>query len=215
MITARRNTERLRMDWGWWKGAVCATMTPTGPQRHQFHSLPAMVEDVIQPGGVFDWHPHQDIEIVNYVASGNLAYRDQHGQRAGEFGRITAGTGIVHSDLNPSDVEPEHGLTIWTDPEQPGLLPSVEHGVFPLEEQRDAWLLVASQDGRAGSLTVHQDVDMYHALLAPGQPVHHGLRPGRAAWVQAPWRAAGGGHRACGEQRISPPCATCPHSSTR
>jgi redox-sensitive bicupin YhaK (pirin superfamily) len=142
-----------------------------------FRSLQVLAEDIIQPAGVFPWHRHQDVEILTYVASGTLAQRNQHGHqvtlRAGEFGRVTAGTGIVHSDLNPSEVEPAHGLT-----------PSVEHRAFPRKEQHNIWRLVASHDGRDGSLTVHQDVEVLHALLAGCSVLHHHVRPGCGAWVQ-------------------------------
>lgn len=189
MLRIRYSATRGHRDLGWWQ--VASTFSAEeffDPEWMGFRSLQVLAEDVIQPGGVFPWHRHQDVEILTYVASGILAQRNQHGHQvileAGEFGRVTAGTGIVHSDLNPSEIEPAHGLTIWIRPDRCGLTPSVEHRAFPREEQRNIWRLVASQDGRDGSLSVHQDVEVFHALLERGSMLHHRVRPDCGVWVQ-------------------------------
>jgi hypothetical protein len=128
------------------------------------------------------------MEIITYVIDGALEHKDSLGTgevlRPGEVQRMTAGTGIRHSEFNPSPTEPVHLLQIWLTPERRGLTPGYEQTAFPEAERRGRWRLVASRDGRVGSVTIHQDAVVYATLLEPGEAVTHELRPGRHAWVQ-------------------------------
>jgi redox-sensitive bicupin YhaK (pirin superfamily) len=145
-------------------------------------------EDVVQPGQGFDTHGHRDMEILSYVLSGTLAHRDSSGGggelRNGEVQRMSAGTGIRHSEFNGSASEPVHFLQIWLLPDRPGHHPSYEQKVFPAEERRGRLRLVASPDGAERSTVIHQDVRVHATLLADGQSVELPLAPGRHAWVQ-------------------------------
>jgi redox-sensitive bicupin YhaK (pirin superfamily) len=140
------------------------------------------------------------MEIVSYVLEGALAHKDSLGTgsviRPGDVQRMSAGTGVRHSEFNASKTEPVHFLQIWIIPERKGLEPSYEQKTFPAEEKRGTLRLVGSREGRDGSVTIHRDVDLYAALLAEGQTVTHRLRAGRTAWVQV----ARGTARANGEQ---------------
>jgi redox-sensitive bicupin YhaK (pirin superfamily) len=145
-------------------------------------------EDRVQPGKGFGAHPHRDMEIISYVLEGALEHKDSLGTGSvitpGEVQRMSAGTGVTHSEFNPSHDEPVHFLQIWILPEQAGLPPSYEQRAFPAAEKRGQWCLVASRKGREGSITIHQAVDLYACVLAPGEAVTHHLAPGRSAWVQ-------------------------------
>jgi len=145
-------------------------------------------EDRVQPGQGFGTHPHRDMEIVTYVLEGGLAHRDSMGHGStihpGDVQRMSAGTGVTHSEFNASRTEPVHFLQIWILPDRTGLAPSYEQRRLPEEERRGRLRLVASPDGADGSVTVHQDACLLAALLAPGQAVGHALAPGRHAWVQ-------------------------------
>jgi quercetin 2,3-dioxygenase len=140
------------------------------------------------PGSGFPTHGHSDMEIISYVLEGALAHEDTTGTKAlirpGEVQRMTAGTGIRHSEFNASKTEPVHFLQIWILPERDGLAPGYEQRAFSDEEKRGTWRLVASRDGREGSVTVHQDVDLYASLLGEGERLAFDLRPGRHAWLQ-------------------------------
>jgi quercetin 2,3-dioxygenase len=145
-------------------------------------------EDVVSPGQGFDTHPHRDMEIITWVLSGALEHKDSLGTgsviRPGDLQRMTAGTGILHSEFNGSKSEPVHLLQIWIFPEKRGLTPSYAQTSFPAAERKGQLKLVASRDGRDGSVSFHQDASLYAAALAPGQKVTHTLAPGRAGWVQ-------------------------------
>jgi redox-sensitive bicupin YhaK (pirin superfamily) len=145
-------------------------------------------EDRVQPGQGFGSHGHRNMEILTCVLAGALAHRDSlgHGStiRPGDVQRMSAGTGVTHSEHNASDSEPVHFLQIWILPEREGLAPGYEQRHFGAAERSGALRLVASRDGRDGSLTLHQDVDVHATLLAPGQSLELALRPGRHAWVQ-------------------------------
>lgn len=153
-----------------------------------FRDLRVLNEDRVAPGEGFGAHPHRDMEIVSYVLGGALAHRDSlgHGSkiRVGDVQRMSAGSGVVHSEFNASDSEPVHFLQIWILPEREGLEPGYEQRHFEPESRRGRLRLLASRDGRDGSATLHQDVDLYAALLAPPERVELSLRPGRHAWVQ-------------------------------
>jgi len=164
------------------------------PEQMGFRALRVINDDQVAPGGGFDTHPHRDMEIVTYVLDGALQHRDSLGNgsviRPGEVQRMSAGTGIRHSEFNASRQEPVHLLQIWFLPAQRGTEPSYEQRPLP-PGVRAALTLIASPDGRDGSVTVHQDVAMYAAQLEPGMTVTHSLAPGRHAWVQL---ARGRGH---------------------
>ena len=158
------------------------------PQWRGFRSLRVINDDRVAPGGGFDTHPHRDMEIISYVLECALEHKDSLGTGSvitpGEVQRMSAGTGVTHSELNPSRSEPVHFLQIWILPERAGLPPSYEQRAFPTAEKRGKLRLVASRDGREGSVTIHQAVDLYTSLLAPGEVVTHLCTPGRYAWVQ-------------------------------
>lgn len=158
------------------------------PAHQSFRSLRVLNDDKIAPGGGFGMHPHRDFEIVSYVAAGELEHQDSLGTgsviRPGEVQRMSAGTGIMHSEFNPSKSTPVHLLQIWLVPERRGLTPSYEQRSFPLDERRSQWQLLASHDGRADSVTIHQDAEIYGTILEPGETVRHALQPARHAWLQ-------------------------------
>ncbi|MBI2784212.1 MAG: pirin family protein [Gammaproteobacteria bacterium] len=153
-----------------------------------FGPLRVLNEDRVQPGRGFDTHGHQNMEIISYVLDGALTHRDSMGNgstiRPGDVQRMSAGTGVRHSEFNGSDVEPVHFLQIWIVPERAGLVPGYEQKTFSREERRGALRLLGSRDGRLGSLTIHQDADFFATLLADQESVTHALAAGRKAWVQ-------------------------------
>jgi len=151
-------------------------------------ALRVINDDRVAPGKGFPTHAHRDMEIITYVLDGALEHRDSMGNgsiiRPGDVQRMSAGTGVTHSEYNPSAVEPVHLLQIWLLPEREGLPPSYEQRNFAPDEKRGALRLIASQRGDDGSVTVHQDVELFAALLERGDEVVHPLRKGRHAWVQ-------------------------------
>jgi quercetin 2,3-dioxygenase len=153
-----------------------------------FRDLRVINEDRVEAGQGFGTHGHRDMEIISYVLEGALAHKDSLGTgsivRPGEVQRMSAGTGILHSEFNPSKDEPLHFLQIWIVPSRRGLSPSYEQKTFPYEEKRGRLRLVASPDGADGSLTIHQDARLYVTILGRGETVAHALQPGRAAFVQ-------------------------------
>ncbi len=158
------------------------------PAHESYRSLRVLNDDRIAPGGGFGMHPHRDFEIVSYVVAGALEHKDSLGTgsvvRPGDVQRMTAGTGIRHSEFNPSATETTHLLQIWLTPERRGLTPGYEQKAFPAAERRGRWRLLASSDGRDSSVTIRQDADLWGTLLEPGEAVTHELRSGRAAWIQ-------------------------------
>lgn len=158
------------------------------PEYMGFRSLRVINEDRIQGGMGFGAHPHRDMEIISYVIEGGLEHKDSMGNnsiiRPGEVQRMSAGTGVVHSEYNPSKTDWGHFLQIWILPDRKGLPPSYEQKMYSDEEKRGKLRAIASRDGRDGSVTVHQDVELYASLLDVGQRVEHQLKPNRHAWVQ-------------------------------
>jgi len=152
-----------------------------------FRSLRVLNEDVIQAGMGFGTHPHRDMEIVTIILDGALTHEDSMGSQAtltpGIVQRMSAGTGITHSEMNLSD-GPTHLFQTWMLPDRAGHEPRYEDRAFPLEDRRDRLRLIVSPDGRDGSLDVHQDVSIYDADLASGRETRHELAPGRHAWLQ-------------------------------
>ncbi|MFB1479680.1 pirin family protein [Corallococcus sp. RDP092CA] len=157
------------------------------PEHMGFRALRVINEDRVQSGEGFDTHPHRDMEIITYPLSGAIAHRDSTGGqgilRAGEVQRMTAGTGVMHSELNGSN-EDVHFLQIWILPDRKGLKPEYEQKRFPEKDRQGHWRVVASPDAREGSLTVHQDVLLHSTLLSPGEKAEYTLPKGRHAWVQ-------------------------------
>ncbi|WP_165073456.1 pirin family protein [Paludisphaera rhizosphaerae] len=189
MITVRKAAERGGADHGWLQTAHTFSFSNYYDPAHMgFRSLRVINEDVVQPAHGFGEHGHRDMEIVTYVLSGELGHRDSmdHASvlRPGEFQRMTAGRGIRHSEMNASDEQPVHFYQIWLLPERPGLDPSYEQKAFPESERRDAWQVVASPDGRDGSLRIHQDASIHLATLDAGAELTRTLAPGRHAWLQ-------------------------------
>jgi redox-sensitive bicupin YhaK (pirin superfamily) len=184
----RRSSERGLADHGWLRSFHTFSFADYHDPRHMgFRSLRVINEDRVQPGRGFGAHGHRDMEILSYVLDGALAHRDSLGTgsviRPGEVQRMTAGTGVTHSEMNASSTEGVHFLQIWILPERRDLEPGYEQKAFPTEERRGRLRLVASRDGREGSVTVHQDVALHATLLEDGERVEHEVRPGRHAWI--------------------------------
>jgi redox-sensitive bicupin YhaK (pirin superfamily) len=189
MITVRKAGERGHARHGWLESFHTFSFADYhDPDQMGFRALRVVNEDRVQPGRGFGTHSHRDMEILSYVIGGALEHRDSLGNgsliRPGDVQRMSAGTGVTHSEYNPSKAELVHFLQIWILPERDGLEPSYEQKHFPAEERRGVLRLVASRDAREGSVRVHQEVDLYAALLGDGEVVELALRPGRHGWVQ-------------------------------
>jgi quercetin 2,3-dioxygenase len=156
------------------------------PKFMGFRALRVINEDKVAPDRGFGRHPHADMEILTYVLDGELAHKDSMGNgsiiRPGEVQRMSAGTGVTHSEMNPSKTTPVHFLQIWIIPDKPGHSPSYDQKAFP--DRKGKLRVVASPDGRDGSIAIHQDTVVEAAVLAPGERVEHVLAPGRFAWIQ-------------------------------
>jgi len=188
-MTIRLSATRGVAEHGWLSSRHTFSFADYHDPAHMgFASLRVINEDRVQPGKGFGAHGHRDMEIVTYVLSGALEHRDSLGRNAiirpGEVQRMTAGKGIMHSEFNASEVEPVHFLQIWILPERLGLEPGYEQKSFPEMARQGRLCLVAARDGRNGALTIHQDVDLYAARLAPGERLSHPLAPARRAWLQ-------------------------------
>jgi redox-sensitive bicupin YhaK (pirin superfamily) len=188
MITIRRNEDRGRSRYAWLDSRHTFSFGDYHDPKHTgFGDLRVINEDRVVPGGGFGIHSHRDMEIITYVLEGALAHKDSTGTsviRVGDVQRMSAGTGISHSEYNASQTEPVHFLQIWIVPDQPGLKPGYEQRSFELEENRGSWILVASPDARDGALKVHQDAELSVAVLPHGQTLRYSLKSGRAAWLQ-------------------------------
>jgi quercetin 2,3-dioxygenase len=188
MLTIRRANDRGHADYGWLDTHYSFSFAGYyDPEHMGFRSLRVINDDVVGPGGGFDTHGHRDMEILTYVLDGALEHRDSMGNgsviRPGEVQRMSAGTGVLHSEFNGSTAEPVHLLQIWILPERPGIAPGYEQKTFSDADKRGRLRLVASRDGRDGSVTIHQDGDVYAGVLTAGDRVEHMLEPGRGAWV--------------------------------
>lgn len=189
MLTLRRAEERGRANFGWLDSRHSFSFGHYFDPKHMgFGPLRVINDDRVVGGGGFPAHPHADMEIITYVLDGGLEHRDSLGTgsvvRPGDVQRMSAGSGVRHSEFNASKTDPVHFLQIWIVPEKRGLEPSYEQKTFSDADKRGRLRLIGSRDGREGSVTIHQDVDLYATVLAEGQTVGHGLRDGRAAWVQ-------------------------------
>lgn len=188
MITIRKSVERGHADHGWLLSYHSFSFADYyDPQQMGWGKLRVINEDRVQPGMGFGMHSHKDMEIISYVLAGQLQHKDNMGNgtiiRPGDVQRMSAGTGVQHSEFNPSPDEPVHFLQIWIEPERLGIQPGYEQKAFAQEDKRGRLRLVASRDGRDGSLTVHQDDDLYTSLLSLGEKVVHRLAAGRIAYL--------------------------------
>jgi len=188
-LTIRRSEDRGRGRHGGWLDSH-HTFSFAGyyhPEHMGFGALRVINDDRVAPGAGFPKHGHRDMEILSYVVEGALEHEDSTGTgsviRPGDLQRMSAGTGVMHSEFNGSETEPVRFLQIWVMPEQAGIAPSYEEKHFG-DERNGALRLIASRDGREGSLTVHQDLALYASVLKAGDSVSHTVADGRRAWVQ-------------------------------
>ena len=188
MLNVRRAETRGHAQHGWLDSHHTFSFGDYhDPAAMGFRALRVINEDRVAPRTGFGTHAHRDMEIITYVLRGQLEHRDSLGStgvlRPGELQRMTAGTGVRHSEMNNSDQE-VHFLQIWILPERRGLTPAYEQKEFPLPERQGRFQLVVSREGQDGSLQVNQDVRLYSAVLGTGETAAHALAPGRHAWVQ-------------------------------
>lgn len=188
MLTLRKAENRGHANHGWLDSYH--TFSFAGyydPEHMGFRSLRVINEDRVDPGHGFGSHPHRDMEIISYVVEGALAHQDSTGGsstiQAGEVQVMSAGTGILHSEFNPSKTDRVHFLQIWLLPDRKGVTPGYSQQLFSNEEKQGTWRLIASPEGRDASLTIHQDVDLYATRLQTGDRLEKSLRH-RYAWVQ-------------------------------
>lgn len=189
MLRIRKSTERGHADHGWLNTYHSFSFAGYyDPKQMGFRALRVINEDRVQPKEGFPTHPHRDMEIITYVLEGALEHKDSMGNgsviRPGEVQRMSAGTGITHSEFNHSGSELVHFLQIWIVPEKNGVTPGYEQTFFPDGEKRKNLRLIASRDGRNGSVTINQDVNLYAALLETGEELVHPLPDNRHAWLQ-------------------------------
>ena len=189
MIQVRKSEKRGHFDHGWLNTYHTFSFADYhDPEFMGYRSLRVINEDRVQAGRGFGTHGHRDMEILSYVLEGALGHGDSMGTgsviRPGDVQRMSAGTGVTHSEKNASDSDPVHFLQIWIMPDARGITPGYEQKAFAAEERDGKLRLVASREGREGSLTIHQDVDLYTATVHAGQPIDFALRAGRFGWVQ-------------------------------
>ena len=189
MLTVRKSDERGHFDHGWLDTRHTFSFGDYyDPSFMGFRDLRVINEDRVRPGAGFPTHGHADMEIVSYVLEGSLEHRDSLGNgsviRPGEVQRMSAGTGVRHSEKNPSSTEPLHFLQIWVLPGKRGLPPGYEQKAFPAVERRNRLRVVASPGAEEGSLVLHQDVRLYAGLLEKGARVRHDIAVNRHAWLQ-------------------------------
>lgn len=189
MQTVRRGSERGHFDHGWLDTYHTFSFSDYyDPDHMGFRALRAINEDRVAPGQGFGQHPHRDMEIVTCVLTGQLQHRDSLGNgaviRPGEFQVMTAGTGILHSEFNPSPTEPVHLYQIWLLPERKSLPPRYDQRTFPVSGRENGWQRVASGSNRDGTLTIHQDAEILLTALAPGAIREYEFASGRHGWLQ-------------------------------
>jgi redox-sensitive bicupin YhaK (pirin superfamily) len=189
MLTLRPSNQRGHFDHGWLNTYHTFSFGHyRDPQWMGFRSLRVINEDFIAPGMGFGEHPHDNMEIISYIAGGQMAHRDTLGNTRtispGEVQRMSAGTGLEHSEFNPSSTQPTHLIQIWLKPSTRGTVPGYDQRKFPISEQRNIMHLLISPDGADGSLTIGQDARLYAAKVDKGFAYTLPLNPGRHAWVQ-------------------------------
>ncbi len=190
MITIRKSNERGSANHGWLDSRHTFSFGSYHDPNHMgFGPLRVINEDRVQAGEGFPTHGHSDMEIISYVVEGALEHRDTIGTgsviRPGDIQRMSAGSGIRHSEYNHSIQEGVHFLQIWVMPAGNGIQPSYEQKTYSAAEKTDRWRLVGSPDGRDGSVNIHQDVNLYATLLSGGTTVRHTTGKDRLLWVQA------------------------------
>jgi redox-sensitive bicupin YhaK (pirin superfamily) len=189
VLEIRPAAERGHANHGWLDSRHTFSFADYYDERHMgFGPLRVINEDRVQPGQGFGTHSHRDMEIISYVLEGALEHKDSLGNgsvlRPGYVQRMSAGTGVRHSEFNHSTSEPVHFLQIWIIPDRRNLPPSYEEREFADAEKRGRLRLIASRDGREESVVVHQDMDLYAALVAAGEELAHASRAGRKTWIQ-------------------------------
>ena len=189
MITLRPSDQRGGADYGWLKTRHAFSFnTYYDPAHTNFHALRVINEDWIAPGQGFGTHAHDNMEIITYVLEGAIEHKDSLGTgsviRPGDAQRMSAGTGIRHSEFNASKTDPAHMLQIWIMPNQRNVTPGYEQKQFPAEEKAGKLRVIAASDGRNGAVKINADTDLYVSTLKSGEKVEHVLAPGRAAWLQ-------------------------------
>jgi quercetin 2,3-dioxygenase len=187
-VQVRAAKDRGRTDWGWLDSRHTFSFGEYHDPRHMgFRALRVINDDRVEPGAGFGTHGHRDMEILSYVLEGGLAHKDSMGTgsviRPGALQMMRAGTGVTHSEYNASKTEPVHFLQIWLVPDTRGLAPAYGEKAVDREKARRGFELLASKDGRDGSMQIQQDVDVWLALLEEGERRELRLRPGRHAWV--------------------------------
>ncbi|MGB3786660.1 MAG: pirin family protein [Phormidesmis sp.] len=189
MLAIRKATDRGISNFGWLDSRHTFSFGGyMDPRNMGFSDLRVINEDHVAPGAGFGTHGHRDMEIISYVIEGELAHKDSMGTgsviRPGDVQRMSAGTGVTHSEMNASAENPVHFLQIWILPESKGLKPGYEQKHFASETRQDQWRLVGSRDGRENSVTIHQDVSLYAATLSQGTRIGYDLAADRKAWLQ-------------------------------
>lgn len=184
----RRAADRGHVDHGWLDTWHTFSFGSYLDRRHMgFRALRVINDDRVEPGMGFGTHGHRDMEIITYVLSGALSHKDSMGNgstiRPGNVQRMSAGTGVTHSEFNASDTEPVHLLQIWILPDRNGDVPSYEEAEFTADDKRGRLRLIASPDGRDGSVTIHADARVFASVLGDNERVSHAVAPGRHVWV--------------------------------
>jgi quercetin 2,3-dioxygenase len=188
MITIRKANERGHADHGWLDSHHTFSFADYQDPKHMgFRALRVINDDRVAPGQGFGAHPHRDMEIISYVLDGALAHKDSTGTdgviRPGDVQRMSAGTGVVHSEFNASRTEPVHFLQIWLIPGQRGIAPGYEQKTFPAADKQGRLRLVASPDGRDGSLVIHTDAQVHAGVLDKGESASMPIAAGRSVWI--------------------------------
>jgi redox-sensitive bicupin YhaK (pirin superfamily) len=189
MLTIRKSHERGHFDHGWLNTYHTFSFDQYYDPRYMgFRSLRVINEDFVAPGRGFPTHGHRDMEIITYILEGGLKHEDSMGNgsviRPGDVQRMTAGTGVRHSEKNASDAERVHLLQIWILPNAEDLQPGYEQKAFSEDERRGQFRLIASNEGREGSVRLNQDVNLFASILEAGQEIEHTMDPARYGWVQ-------------------------------
>jgi len=189
LITVRHSAERGSANLGWLASKHTFSFASYYDPNHMgFGDLRVINEDRVEPGQGFGTHPHRDMEIISYVIEGALAHQDSMGNgtviRSGDVQRMTAGTGVMHSEFNHSHDDQVYFLQIWIEPDQQSLKPGYEQKSYRAKDKTNQLCLIASQTGRDTSLTIHQDLDLYASVLTPGSEISHEFATGRRGWLQ-------------------------------
>lgn len=189
MLKIRRSEDRGLANHGWLKSRHTFSFANYHDPKHtNFGPLLVINEDRIEGGSGFGRHPHRDMEIISYVVKGSLEHEDTMGNkviiRPGEVQKMSAGTGVMHSEMNHEADKETHFFQIWIMPDKKGIKPSYGQKSFAADLEKEPLVLVASPDGRDGSIPIQQDADMYLSRLRPHASLHFGVRPGRGVWVQ-------------------------------